>query len=147
MVVNAELVRERIENLDEYLRLLERYQRWGIARLTSDRIVYGGVLHYLQLSAQIVLDVGAHLNAELNVERASGYREAVRSLGDVGVLPPDFAARVAELAGFRNVLIHEYLTVDPLKVQQALDAGLDDLRAFVVYVIDYLQEEGTIQRE
>ena len=82
-MVNAELVRERIGKLDEYLRLLERYQRWGVARLTSDRIVYGGVLHYLQLSAQIVLDVSAHLNAELNVERASGYREAVRSLGDV----------------------------------------------------------------
>jgi len=68
--------------------------------------------------------------------------------GRAGLLSDlDFAARVAELAGFRNVLVHEYLTIDPLKAQEALDAGLDDLRAFVVYVTDYLKEEGTIQRE
>jgi uncharacterized protein YutE (UPF0331/DUF86 family) len=44
-------------------------------------------------------------------------------------------------------LVHEYLTVDPLKVEEALHNGLDDLRAFIVYVTDFLKEEGYLQRE
>jgi len=101
----------------------------------------------LQLSSQIVLAVSAHLNAELGFERASDYRGAVLSLGRHGVLPGEFARRIARLSGFRNVLVHEYLAVDPLKIEEALQRGLDDLRAFVAYITEFLKEEGYLQRE
>ncbi len=147
MVIKVRVILERLHTLDEYTRLLDRYRQWDIHRLTEDRIVYGGVLHYLQLSAQIVLDVSAHLNAELELGRASDYREAVISLGEHGVLPPPFAQRIARLSGFRNILVHEYLTVDPVQVEDTLKHGLDDLKAFIVYVTDFLRQEGYIGSE
>ena len=44
------------------------------------------------------------------------YYEAIVRLGELGVLPPEFAAHLAPLAGFRNILVHEYLEVDWLEV-------------------------------
>jgi uncharacterized protein YutE (UPF0331/DUF86 family) len=147
MVVDVQVILERLRTLDDYVRLLEQYRDWDARQLTEDRITYGGVLHHLQLSAQIVLDVSAHLNAELGLGHATDYREAVRSLGKHGVLPADFARRIAALSGFRNVLVHEYLTVDPLKVEKVLKDGLADLKAFNIYVTDFLKEEGYLQRD
>ena len=136
---------ERLHALDEYVRLLEPCQEWNIRRLTEDRIVYGGVLHYLQLAAQAVMDVSAHLQIELDLDRVTDYREAILSLGKHGVLPQEFVERISGLTGFRNILVHEYLTVDPLKVHGVLQHGLEDLKKFIVYITDFLQQEGYIQ--
>jgi len=145
MVVKTRLVLERLHALNEYIRLLEPYREWDIQRLTKDQIVYGGVLHYLQLSAQVVMDVSAHLQVELGLERVSDYRGAILSLSKAGALPLQFAERVSALAGFRNILVHEYLIIDPLKVSEALHGGLDDLRAFVMHITDFLRREGYLQ--
>jgi len=147
MVVKVRAILERLHALDEYIRLLEPYREWSIRRLTDDRIVYGGVLHYLQLSAQIVMDISAHLQVELDLERVTDYREAILSLGKHGILPVEFTERMRGLTGFRNILVHEYLTVDPLKVQAALGDGLEDLKAFIAHITDFLQREGYIQSE
>ncbi len=45
------------------------------------------------------------------------------------MLPPDFAGRLAPIAGLRNILIHKYLTVDWDEVYTNL-AKLDDLSHF-----------------
>lgn len=142
MTVNTRAILERLHALDEYIRLLDPYREWNIRRLTEDRIVYGGVLHYLQLSAQVVMDVSAHLQVELGLERVTDYREAILSLSKYGILPAEFTERIRGLTGFRNVLVHEYLTVDPLIVHKALRHGLEDLKAFIVYITDFLKQEG-----
>ena len=142
MVVDARVILECLHKLDEYVRLLQPYRDWDVQQLTDDPMTYVGVLHYLQLSAQVDLDVCAHLNAELGLERASDYRDAIVSLGKHDVLPREFAERIGTLSGFRNVLVHEYLTVDPLVVEKALQDGLEELGAFAVYVTDFLKEEG-----
>jgi uncharacterized protein YutE (UPF0331/DUF86 family) len=58
--------------------------------------------------------------------RSETYYEAILRMGEVGVLPPDFARRLAPIAGLWNILIHEYLTVDWDEVYTNL-AKLDDL--------------------
>jgi uncharacterized protein YutE (UPF0331/DUF86 family) len=145
MVIKTRVILERLHALDEYIRLLEPYRGWDIQRLTQEPIVYGGVLHYLQLAAQAVMDVSAHLQVELGFERVADYREAILSLGRHGVLPTEFAERISALTGFRNILVHEYLTVDALKVHAALQSGLEDLRAFIVHITDFLRREGYLQ--
>jgi uncharacterized protein YutE (UPF0331/DUF86 family) len=145
MVVKNRAILERLHALDEYIRLLQPYREWDIRRLTEDRIIYGGMLHYLQLAAQVVMDVSAHLQVELDFGHVTDYREAILSLGKHGVLPEKFVERMSGLTGFRNILVHEYLTVDPMKVHQVLQHGLEDLKEFIVYITDFLQREGYIQ--
>jgi uncharacterized protein YutE (UPF0331/DUF86 family) len=142
MVVKTRAILERLHALDEYIRLLEPYREWDVRRLTEDRIIYGGVLHYLQLAAQVVMDVSARLQVELELSRVMDYREAVLSLGKHGVLPEEFVEQISGLTGFRNILVHEYLTVDPLEVRGVLQSGIEDLKMFIVYITDFMQREG-----
>jgi uncharacterized protein YutE (UPF0331/DUF86 family) len=91
------------------------------------------------------MDVSAYLQVELDLGHVTDYREAILGLGKHGVLPEEFVERMSGLTGFRNILVHEYLTVDPMKVHQVLQHGLEDLKEFIVYIADFLQREGYIQ--
>ena len=51
------------------------------------------------------------------------------------------------MPGFRNVLIHAYLDVDPGKVYERLQFGLDDFERFIEHVYDFLRREGYLDEE
>ena len=46
------------------------------------------------------------------------------------------------LAGFRNILVHDYLVVDPTKVYDALVHGRADLREFGYHIAEYLRRNA-----
>jgi uncharacterized protein YutE (UPF0331/DUF86 family) len=70
---------------------------------------------------------------------APDYASAVDILGDLGVLPTEFARRFRGVAGFRNVLVHGYLGVDLARVHELLNSGLDDFVEFARHVERYLE--------
>jgi uncharacterized protein YutE (UPF0331/DUF86 family) len=65
-------------------------------------------------------------------------------MGELGVLPAGFARHLAPLAGFRNILVHEYLTIDWDEVYGALHR-LDDLERFAEYVLLWLGQRASSQ--
>lgn len=58
-------------------------------------------------------------------------------MGELKVLPSDFARNLAPLAGFRNILAHEYLVVDWDHVFEKLHQT-DDLVHFTEHIRDWL---------
>jgi uncharacterized protein YutE (UPF0331/DUF86 family) len=91
----------------------------------------------LQLCAQNALDVAAHLAASTGHD-VPDYASAIDRLGEMGILPPDFAARFRAVAGFRNVVVHAYLDVDVEILHRLLNHHLDDFSVFARHVGAYL---------
>ena len=73
---------------------------------------------------------------------ADDNRQLLLSAGRSAILPYDFAERIAPMTGFRNILVHEYLSVDPMKVDDMLHNRLDDFEEFKLHIYDYLRGEG-----
>ena len=96
----------------------------------------------LQVAIEAAVDVGSDLLAKHSFKAAGGYREVFRLMGDAEILPRDFAERIAPMGGFRNVLVHMYLEVDPRKVYNIIQDNLDDLETFVQIVSDYVARVG-----
>ena len=69
-----------------------------------------------------------------------GLLEAILRLGELGVLPPDFATHLAPLAGFRNILVHEYLEIDWQEVYRNLQQ-MGDLAQFASMVREWLRQQ------
>jgi len=91
----------------------------------------------LQLCAQNALDIATHLAAAAGRD-APDYASAIDVLGELGVLPDDFAHRFRGIAGFRNVLVHGYLGVDLPRMHRLLNSGLDDFADFARFVEAYI---------
>jgi len=91
----------------------------------------------LEVAAQCVLDISHRLISLAAAPSPRDYYEAILRLGELGALPPEFARRLAPLAGFRNILVHEYLQVDWDKVYKNLQQ-VDDLARFSDLVRQWL---------
>ena len=93
------------------------------------------------MAAQCVLDISHRLISLAGGPRPRDYYEAILRLGELGVLPPDFAAHLAPLAGFRNILVHEYLEVDWQEVYRNLQQ-IGDLAQFAEMVREWLRQQN-----
>jgi uncharacterized protein YutE (UPF0331/DUF86 family) len=107
---------------------LERGGQWAAA--------YG-----LQITAQALLDAGAHILSGRFKEAPKEYGEIVPELTSHGVLDPELGERLAKVSGFRNVLMHEYGIVDYALVHEKLQQ-LGDLVAFAAALEEWLTREG-----
>jgi uncharacterized protein YutE (UPF0331/DUF86 family) len=85
------------------------------------------------------LDVAQHLCASEGWGPPSTNADALVVLGRHGVLTPDLSRRLAAAVGFRNVLVHEYVTVDDTIVVRRLDQ-LGDLEDFVSGIAGWMSE-------
>ncbi|MCR4405967.1 MAG: DUF86 domain-containing protein [Anaerolineae bacterium] len=142
-MIDTGVILERLDALQEYVDKLRPFQSQSPEQLLADENYrdYWAVQRGLTLAAQCVADVSSHLVAGLRLGRAQDYAEAIRLLARGQILPKSFAERLSRIAGFRNVLIHEYLAIEPLKVYEALQ-NLADLEAFIDHVHDFLRREG-----
>jgi uncharacterized protein YutE (UPF0331/DUF86 family) len=68
-----------------------------------------------------------HLIAAQRLRRPTTFADAFAVLADAGLLDSEVADEAARMAGFRNVLVHQYAEVDDARVAALLHTGLDDL--------------------
>jgi uncharacterized protein YutE (UPF0331/DUF86 family) len=93
----------------------------------KDPLIYGNAERYLQLSIQAVLDISNHIVADMNWGLPASSTDLFDVLATHKVLSAPLSKKLTSMAGFRNVLVHEYLAIDRRRVYQALR---DDLRDF-----------------
>ena len=134
-----EKIAEKLPRLGEYVGYLRDCRIHSVEELKRDPILRGAVERYLQLSAESVIDVAEMLIAELELRKAEEYKEAIEILGEAGILPAEFANRFSPIAGFRNILVHEYAPIDIELVHKHLTTDLDDLDRFSQHVAAFLQ--------
>ena len=136
--VDAVVVRRHLLALDAAVQRLRRHAGRPPSALAADPDAQWAVERGLQLSAQNALDIATHLAAGAGRD-APDYATAIDVLGELGVLPTEFARRFRGVAGFRNVLVHGYLGVDQQRVHTLLNSGLDDFVEFARQVERFLE--------
>ena len=94
------------------------------------------------MAAQCCIDICNRIISIEEAPKPRDYYESIRRLGEVGVLPSEFARELAPLAGFRNVLAHQYLGVDWDEVYAHLHR-LDELERFARHIREWLGKRDT----
>lgn len=113
---------ERLTELRRHLdHLREIRPRVGSAGdLRRDLTLHNDVLFSLLTVCQLVIDIAGELSARRG-QRFADYTESVRNLAAWPEYPDRLVRDLSRLPGFRNVLIHEYVTLDLERVVEALD--------------------------
>src|SRR5438067_4468962 len=144
MSIRVAILLELHGSVREHLERLRPFKSESLPDLTKDWVKWYALLHALQILVEHVTDIGNHLLAGIGQTVPDDARVAIRQLGTSGIIPYDFAERIAPMTGFRNVVVHEYLTVDPTIVYSVLQHGLDDIQQVASYIEDYLRREGLL---
>lgn len=94
------------------------------------------VLHLWQ-AVQVVIDLAVSSCVRLGLGSPPTYADAFRLLADADVVPAELAGRLVRAAGFRNLLVHAYGTLDLRRVHAIATGGPVDLRAFLAALRDH----------
>lgn len=125
---------ERLAELVLHLQHLDdlRPRVEGPHSLEHDLSLHNDVLFSLLTVCQVVIDVSGELSARKG-RRFEDYTGAVRNLTAYEEFPEELVAELARLPGFRNVLIHDYVSLDLERAVEALDR-LESIGEFVEIV-------------
>ncbi|HSK75911.1 MAG TPA: DUF86 domain-containing protein [Thermoanaerobaculia bacterium] len=139
MVFKDEAIRTRLHRLEEVISELGRLKSQGRGSLRGSLSLMWAVERGLQLGAELIFDIGNHiLSAQYGVN-ADEYRNVVRLLVQQGVLSPDLQDRFKGLAGFRNILVHDYVRLDPDMVLDALEQAPENFSLFAQNIWRWLE--------
>jgi uncharacterized protein YutE (UPF0331/DUF86 family) len=92
------------------------------------------VLHTLQIAIQAALDVASHIVSDERLGEPETNRELFDRLARGGWLSADLAASLGPMAGFRNLIVHGYGSVNLEVVKDIVEHRLADLLAFVTAI-------------
>ena len=128
-MVQAEIIRRRLDALTEHLSVLERLATYSETAFLEEPERYGAAERFLQLSLEAFLDLGNHVIADLELGPVEKSRDIPAILQQQGYLDAELAETWLRMIGFRHILVHAYLDLDRHQVYEILQHHLDDLRA------------------
>ena len=130
-------IERRLDELSERLARLQPFRNRPRSDFDEDPYLRDIVERNLEIAAQCCIDISHRIISLEDARKPVDYYDAILSMGELGVLPADFARHLAPLAGFRNILVHEYVAVDWDEVYRALHR-LEDLERFAELVRRWL---------
>lgn len=98
-------------------------------------IALNGALH---LAVEAVLDLGNHLIADQNLETPDSNRDIFRVLFENEIINDSLKESLIKIAGFRNILVHDYLDLDRELEYEIIKNNIKDIKEFMKVVLKYL---------
>ncbi len=133
-MVNKELVFKKLKELEFYLPRLNKYKGITPSELENDLEKLWIIERGLQICIQIVLDVGNHVLAEKGIS-IEQYKDIFVELGKHNVLPKKFAEKIKGMAGLRNIIVHEYASINLDLLTGIVNNSLGDFKKFAEYIM------------
>lgn len=137
-MVNKEILRKRLNKLDEYIDILRSLQRYSFEEFIADPERYGSAERFLQLAIETINDLGNHIIADDDLGVVNWYRDIPEILESKKVINKETKGRWIRMIGFRNTLVHEYIEIDRQIVFDVLQNDIMDIDDIRVIFAKYL---------
>ena len=138
MILRRETIEERLKELDEILSELGKYRDITWERFQADLSQRWIIERGLIAAASVIFDIADHILAGHFGFYAETYEESLEALRDKEVISKELYRQIRGLGGFRNILIHRYLGIDPHEVFENFSKGLGVFPGFAREVLAWL---------
>jgi len=131
-MTDAALVSKKLALVETYVRELRELA--DPSALPTDLRERRFVEHTLQIAIQSMLDVASHIVSDNHLGEPENNGQLFERLADAGWVEPSQRRTLVAMAGFRNILVHGYASVDPGIVRDIVENRLSDLTDFVATI-------------
>lgn len=140
-MLDADSVANLIVAGEAYLADVRRYRdEAGRDRFLADRGEQYRIAFPLQQAIQIGLDLAAHLVADMPGHRPETLADLFQRLAERRLIEQSLATRLAAMARFLNLLVHQYADVNAARVWEILTNDLQDLEEFFGLVAQMVKD-------
>lgn len=138
MVLRREVVERRLAELDLTLERLGKHRDVDLDVYRNDPDLQWIVERGLLNAAALVFDVADHVSSGHFGRHADTYQASLDALAEQGVISAGLNAELEGLGGFRNLLVHEYIELDPVEVHRHFQASFGIFSWFAREVLAWL---------
>lgn len=141
--IDHETIQTKLLRLEKNITFLDGYCAISQVDFLNDHTIQGAVLHYLVESIEIIVDIGNHLLAQQG-ESSATYRDVILYLGKHNIIPTEFAQAHADMAQFRNLVVHVYDTIDLEEVYKTLQEAVPTFTKFAEYFQAFFKQPHSL---
>lgn len=141
-MVDEDVVVAKLRHVNEYTSDLREMRR-GLskAEYRSDVVTQRAVERTFENLIQACIDLAQHVRSAENLSPGGTSKEEIEALGNAGVLSAETQEKLEEAVGFRNVLAHQYASVDHELVYGVLQNDLQWFERFQQEVAEWYTQE------
>ena len=140
MKLDKELIEGKIDIIDRNIKFLAEYNNIKNNEFINTYKDVQAVKYSLFESIEACIDISSHIISVKEFQRAESYSEMFEILGEKNILDTKLAIKLADMAKFRNILIHGYARIDNEKVLNYVKEDLKDIKIFVKRILEIIKE-------
>lgn len=137
MMVDADLVKEKLLQLEEYINDLAEYQDLNLEKLTNDKILFRYLERTLHLAVEAVLDIGSHIISDERLGNPKFNSQIIEILAENNIIKENVSNYI-EMTKFRNIIVHDYAEIDSEILLMIIKNNLKDLKVIFKWYRDYI---------
>lgn len=137
--LEREAIFPRIDGIRKNIQKLESLGKLPLAEFSVGDS-FDLAQHHLRLALEGIFNISTHILSRMPGGRAVEYKEIALKMGELKVVPTDFAKRaLVPMAGLRNILVHHYSDIKPAKIYEIIQKHLTDMETFLEYIKTFLE--------
>lgn len=138
-MVDKSVIEELIKNLDFKLGQLRNKVNISLEEYIQNYDLQAIIERRLEESIQTCIDIGNNIISQNDLRIPSTYKEIFQILMENRIISKNVSERMMDLAGFRNILVHEYLYLDQNKVFLKFKESLNVFSTFISEIKNFLK--------
>ena len=136
-MIDEDTIKAKLNIIRENLLKIKDLLKLSDAELKASDVSRSALERYFQLMVDAAVGVNEHIISEENLESPSDYFNTFPILGRAGILPLEFAERIAPSVGLRNQLIHQYEKIDVDRMLRDIRKDVTDYDDYIAYIVKH----------
>lgn len=133
-MTSRDAIQLKIREARQHIALVKKYQQYQQKELEMDETLRGAVQHYLYTASQAAIDLGEMYIEHAQFRAPTTYADIFDVLLEREIINPDLTKSMRNMAGFRNILAHQYGKVQFDIVYTVLTKNIARIDEFITHI-------------
>ena len=133
------VLRRKLTNLTEYIKELEPILLYDYNQYIGNYFIKRTGERLIQLVVENMVDINSIIISNKNHTPPKDYFSSFQILGELNVLPEDFAKELAPCTGMRNRLVHEYDKINDKMIFESIGKVIIMVNTYIEYINNLLK--------
>lgn len=125
MTFDKNLIKENLIELNNIYGELLKYKDIEEEEFINNLSIRWTIERGLLAGINIILDIGNHILASQYKIYPNTYEDILKEIFGKGIISQEVYSKIKGMGSFRNILVHEYIKIDPKKVYKNYKSFLE----------------------
>lgn len=130
-MVDKTVITNRIEQIDKHLEKISAYKKLSLSEFLSNMVAQDIVEYNLFQIVNHLVDIIQHIVVDEDYGLPQTSYEAAQILFKQGILEEEDLQTLKKMIGFRNIVGHDYISIDKEIVYPILTEGIVDVKKII----------------